>query len=44
MGIRIWLDDIRPAPEGWTWVKSVQEAKPYLERGEVDEVGLRFLH
>ena len=24
--LKIWLDDIRPAPEGWTWVKTYQEA------------------
>lgn len=23
--INIWLDDIRPAPEGWVWAKTVQE-------------------
>lgn len=24
--MKLWLDDIRPAPEGWVWVKTVQEA------------------
>lgn len=23
--MRIWLDDIRPAPEGWVWVKDATE-------------------
>ena len=22
-----WIDDVRPAPAGWTWVKSVDDAK-----------------
>ena len=25
--MRLWIDDIRPAPEGYIWCKSVQEAK-----------------
>lgn len=25
--MRLWIDDVRPAPEGYTWVKSVEEAK-----------------
>lgn len=25
-GRMLWLDDLRPAPHGWVWVKSVNEA------------------
>ena len=25
--MKIWVDDVRPAPEGYIWVKSVEEAK-----------------
>ena len=25
--MRIWVDDLRPAPEGYVWCKSVNEAK-----------------
>lgn len=25
--MKIWVDDVRPAPEGYVWVKSVEEAK-----------------
>ena len=25
--MKLWIDDVRPAPEGYTWVKSVEEAK-----------------
>ena len=33
--IWLWLDDIRPAPHGWTHVKTVDEAKALLETGRV---------
>lgn len=35
--MKLWLDDIRPAPPGWVWAKSVAEAKHYLASGEVEE-------
>ena len=25
--MKIWVDDVRPAPEGYVWCKSMQEAK-----------------
>lgn len=25
--MKLWIDDIRPAPEGYMWCKSVNEAK-----------------
>lgn len=25
--MRLWIDDVRPAPKGYLWVKSVYEAK-----------------
>ena len=25
--MKLWIDDVRPAPEGYRWVKSVHEAK-----------------
>jgi hypothetical protein len=24
--MRVWLDDLRPAPEGWEWARTVEEA------------------
>ena len=27
MSIKLWIDDVRPAPEGYIWCKSVHEAK-----------------
>lgn len=28
--LKLWLDDCRPAPEGYVWVKSVNEAKTFI--------------
>lgn len=33
--MRLWLDDCRPAPEGYVWVKSVNEAINLI--GDVEE-------
>lgn len=26
----MWIDDVRPAPEGYIWIKSVNAAKRYI--------------
>jgi hypothetical protein len=28
--VKLWVDDLRPAPEGWRWAKSSEEAIRYL--------------
>lgn len=28
--MKLWIDDVRPAPEGYVWCKSVNEAKAYF--------------
>lgn len=28
--MRLWVDDVRPAPEGYVWCKSVNEAKTMI--------------
>ena len=32
--MKIWLDDVRPAPEGYTWCKSVNDAKQLIHSKE----------
>jgi hypothetical protein len=32
--MNVWLDDIRPAPDGWLWAKTVREAKRLLHSSE----------
>jgi hypothetical protein len=36
----VWLDDVRPAPEGWTWVGWPEEAIELLKTGGVVELSL----
>lgn len=38
--MKLWLDDLRPAPLGWTPAKTVGEAVALLKTGEVDEASL----
>ena len=38
--MKLWVDDLRPAPAGWTWAKSFQEAVDLIESGAVDEISL----
>ena len=35
MALNIWLDDIRPAPNGYVWVKSVNQAKRLIIAAEI---------
>lgn len=28
--MKLWIDDVRPAPEGYIWCKSVNEAKRHI--------------
>lgn len=36
--MKLWIDDMRPAPEGYVWCKSVNEAKLKV----VESIQLRF--
>jgi hypothetical protein len=38
--MRLWLDDVRVAPPGWTWVKTPEDAIALLETGCVLEMSL----
>ena len=33
--MKLWLDDVRPAPEGYIWCKSVRSAKDAIEAREL---------
>jgi hypothetical protein len=30
--MKLWIDDVRPAPEGYYWCKSVNETKEVIKR------------
>lgn len=38
--MKLWLDDLRSAPDGWAWVNSVEEAVSLMEGGQVTEASL----
>ena len=47
--MKLWLDDVRPAPEGYVWCKSVNEAESailayemYID-GSLDELDFEWL-
>lgn len=37
---KIWIDDVRPAPEGYLWCKSVNETKALIF--QLEELGTRI--
>ena len=32
--MKLWIDDVRPAPEGYVWVKTVSKAKSIITKFE----------
>ena len=32
--MKLWIDDLRPAPEGYVWIKSVNVAKRKIKENE----------
>jgi len=38
--MKVWLDDVRPAPSGWTWVKTAPACIELLAHGDVTELSL----
>ena len=40
--MKLWIDDVRPAPEGYFWIKSVNSAKAFIEvhRPPIDPIEL----
>ncbi len=37
---QMWLDDVRPAPDGWTWVKTLAEAIAHMSEHVVEYASL----
>lgn len=38
--MNVWLDDIRPAPDGWVWFSGIEGVKEVLLTGQVEELSL----
>lgn len=39
-GVRLYVDDLRRCPEGWTLARTITTAINYLFNGRVDEISL----
>ena len=35
--MKLWIDDVRPAPEGYVWCFSVDAAKAWIKSAEFDK-------
>jgi len=40
--VNLYLDDVRPAPAGWTLARTIAEAQAHLELGGVDLLSLDY--
>ena len=38
--VKLWHDDVRPAPKGWVWARTNQEAMDVLVCGNVSHISL----
>lgn len=38
--MRLWVDDVRPAPDGWKWARTNDQAKELFLTGRVVECSL----
>ena len=38
--MKIWLDAEQPPPEGWDWVKSINEAQNVMRSGRVTDLSI----
>ena len=35
--MKLWIDDVRPAPEGYIWCKSVKMAQEWIQQAEFEQ-------
>ena len=38
--MKLWIDDVRPAPEGYQWCRSVKEAKKMIVPAYIAYIGI----
>jgi hypothetical protein len=41
--MNLWVDDERPAPEGWMWTKNVPDTIEALSSKDFDEMSLDYV-
>ena len=42
--MKLWIDDIRPAPNGYTWIKSVSDARKVIQLAEGRKENIEIIH
>lgn len=38
--MKLWHDDVRPPPAGWTWARTNEKARELLLNNEVEEISM----
>ena len=41
--MKLWVDDVRPAPEGYSWVKTVKDAKALIHTAMVNREHIEIM-
>lgn len=41
--MKLWIDDVRPAPSGYTWVKTVYQARNTIEDAEDCKIPIELI-
>jgi hypothetical protein len=41
--MKLWIDDVRPAPDGYEWAQSVMMAKAIIENREEDNIDIELI-
>lgn len=41
--MKLWVDDERPAPDGWVWSKTVENTIDTLQLGGAEEMSLDYV-
>ena len=41
--MKLWIDDVRPAPNGYVWAQSVLMAKAIIETREEDNIKIELI-
>jgi hypothetical protein len=41
--MKLWIDDVRPAPEGYVWYKTVNEAKVVIRYADYHKIDIELI-
>ena len=40
--VKLWVDELRPAPNGWVWAKTITDAIRYLDHEDIEGVSIDY--